>query len=116
MSVRSQASWPSQPPPGNTTTEHENNAREASPVCQARSPTLRLGRRNWQKRFDQLPQRIRNEHASHLKVPPTVIESRTVAALLGGLLQAFSLFRRSRDIENQPFPHAVAMWDQARSR
>ena len=92
------------------------NAREASPVCQARSPTLRLGRRNWQKRFDQLPQRIRNEHASHLKVPPTVIESRTVAALLGGLLQAFSLFRRSRDIENQPFPHAVAMWDQARSR
>ena len=51
------------------TTEHENSAREASPVCQARSPTLRLGRRNWQKRFDQIPQRIRNERASHMKVP-----------------------------------------------
>ena len=50
-------------------TEHKNNAREASPVCQTRSPTLRLGRRNWQKRFDQLSQRIRNERASHVKVP-----------------------------------------------
>src|SRR4051812_38498622 len=38
----------------------KNDAREASPVCQTRSPTLRLGRRNWQKRFDQIPQRIRN--------------------------------------------------------
>ena len=59
------------------TTEHENSAREASPVCQARSPTLRLGRRNWQKRFDQLPQRIRNEHASHVKVLRTAIECRS---------------------------------------
>ena len=45
------------------------NSRVASPVCQARSPTLWLGRWNWQERFDQLPQRIRNEHASHVKVP-----------------------------------------------
>jgi hypothetical protein len=59
-----------QHPAGNAITKHENNAREASPVCQARSPTLRLGRRNWQKRFDQIPQRIRNERASHVKVPP----------------------------------------------
>src|SRR5215470_858304 len=41
-----------QHPPGNTAAEHEYDARKASPVCQARSPTLRLGRRNWQKRFD----------------------------------------------------------------
>ena len=58
-----------QHPPGNTSTEHKNNAREASPICQARSATLRLCRRNWQKRFDQIPQRIRNERASHVKVP-----------------------------------------------
>jgi hypothetical protein len=58
-----------QHPPGNTAAEHENDAREASAVCQARSPTLRLGRRNWQKRFDQIPQPIWNERASHVKDP-----------------------------------------------
>lgn len=58
-----------QHPPGDTTSEHENDAREASPVCQAGSATLRLGQRNWEKRFDQTPERIRNEHGSHVKVP-----------------------------------------------
>ena len=43
-------------------------ARQARSVRRGRPP-LRLGRRNWQKGFDQLPQRIRNEHASHVKVP-----------------------------------------------
>jgi hypothetical protein len=32
-----------------------------------RGDLLAAWRRNWQKRFDQTPQSIRNEHASHLK-------------------------------------------------
>ena len=48
-------------------------ARQAWSVRRDRPP-CGLGRRNWQKRFDQIPQRIRNEPASHVKVPPTAIE------------------------------------------
>jgi hypothetical protein len=54
---------------GNAASQHENNAVEASPICQAWWATLRSGQGLWEKRFDQTPQRIRNKHGSHVKIP-----------------------------------------------
>jgi hypothetical protein len=48
-------------------------ARQARSVRRGRSP-CGLGDGIGRRCFDQIPQRIRNEHASHLKVPLTAIE------------------------------------------
>src|SRR5207249_1972618 len=88
-----------QHPPGNATLEHEDNTCEASPVCQARSATLRLRQKHWQKRFDQTPQRIRNKHVSHVKILKSNRMRETLPRYKRVLLQALNLISISRRIE-----------------
>lgn len=67
--------------PGNTGSEHENNALQASPVCQARSATFWFGQGHWEKRFDQTPQSISNKRGSHIENPQRAIECQDVTVL-----------------------------------
>jgi hypothetical protein len=71
--------------PGNAAAKHENNARQASAIRNARPPTFGPSRWNRQERFDNIPQRIWKQRGGHTRSRYLAHEDQVSEVLLHAL-------------------------------